>query len=79
MMVNRVVRIVLGGLVAAFMAVSQTGWGAPVAHNTDWFRDAKYGAFMHFLPGDDASFALIEKFDVQALANQLEEWARSIS
>ena len=41
--------------------------------HTDWFRDAKYGVFMHFLPADAKGLALVEQFDVQALANQLEQ------
>jgi hypothetical protein len=45
---------------------------APNNPNTDWFKDAKYGVFMHFLPGDAKGLALVEKFDVEALANQLE-------
>jgi hypothetical protein len=40
--------------------------------NTDWFKDAKYGVFMHFLPGDDKQLALVDAFDVNALAGQLE-------
>lgn len=39
----------------------------------DWMKDAKYGCFMHFLPGNDKQFALIEQFDVNALAAQLVE------
>jgi hypothetical protein len=41
--------------------------------NTDWFKDARYGVFMHFLPADDADLKLVEAFDAQALAGQLEE------
>ena len=40
--------------------------------NTDWFRDARYGVFMHFLPDNDKQFALVDAFDVNALAGQLE-------
>ncbi len=40
--------------------------------NTDWFKDAKYGVFTHFLPGDDKQLALVDAFDVNALAGQLE-------
>lgn len=40
--------------------------------NTDWFRDARYGFFMHFLPASAEGLALVEQFDVQALAGQLE-------
>ena len=40
--------------------------------DTDWFYEAKIGAFMHFLP-DSANFDLVDKFDVVALADQLED------
>lgn len=40
--------------------------------DTDWFHEAKVGAFMHFLTDAD-NFDLVEKFDVVALANQLEK------
>lgn len=39
---------------------------------TDWLKEARLGAFMHFLPGDAASFAKVNDFDVEALARQLE-------
>lgn len=39
--------------------------------DTDWFHEAKVGAFMHFLP-DSRTFHLVDKFDVVALADQLE-------
>jgi hypothetical protein len=41
--------------------------------NTDWFKDAKYGVFMHFLPGDDRQLSQVKAFDVEFLAKQLEE------
>lgn len=39
---------------------------------TDWFRDSRIGAFMHFLPGDTDGATMVERFDVNALAEQLE-------
>jgi cephalosporin-C deacetylase-like acetyl esterase len=45
----------------------------PQNPDTDWFKDAKYGVFMHFLPQDPKGFALIEKFDVEFLASQLQQ------
>jgi alpha-L-fucosidase len=45
----------------------------PQNPNTDWLRAAQYGVFMHFLPADANSFASVEKFDVEFLANQLQE------
>ncbi len=40
--------------------------------DTDWFHDAQYGVFMHFLPGDAGTLALVDRFDVETLAGQLE-------
>jgi len=39
--------------------------------NTDWFHAAHYGVFMHFLPGNAEQLALVNRFDVDALARQL--------
>ena len=39
--------------------------------NTDWLKNAKLGAFMHFLPGDDAGLAKVKDFNVDVLADQL--------
>jgi len=60
--------------------VERLAQGGPVtvpaklaAHaSTDWFMAARYGVFMHFLPHDAASLALVDRFDVEALAQQLE-------
>ncbi|HOK78800.1 MAG TPA: alpha-L-fucosidase [Verrucomicrobiota bacterium] len=41
--------------------------------DTDWFHDAKYGVFMHFLPGNASQLWLVERFDVDAVAGQLSE------
>lgn len=49
--------------------------GASAASNparTDWFSQAKYGVFMHFLPGDDAGLEKVARFDVENLGNQLQ-------
>ncbi len=54
-------------LPAAFAA--EEGAGDP---RTDWFRDARYGVFVHFLPSDAEQFAQIDDFDVEALAQQLQ-------
>jgi len=35
----------------------------PENKDTDWFKNARYGVFMHFLPGDAGSLALTDKFD----------------
>ncbi|HGJ67695.1 TPA: hypothetical protein ENS27_20245 [bacterium] len=43
--------------------------------NTDWFRDAKWGVFTHYLTGSDMSAKdwnnRVNSFDVKALADQL--------
>jgi hypothetical protein len=54
------------------LVLSLRGQATPNNKNTDWFRDAKYGVFMHFLPSDAASLARVGEFDVEALSRQLE-------
>jgi len=39
---------------------------------SDWLKDARIGAFMHFLPGNAGALAKVKEFDVEALAKQLE-------
>lgn len=41
--------------------------------NTDWMHAGRYGAFMHFLPGNAGQLALVDQFDVEALAKQLDQ------
>jgi len=45
----------------------------PSNPNTDWFSQAKYGVFIHFLPSGEAGLRAVDQFDVEALAGQLEE------
>ena len=45
--------------------------GDPDNPRTDWFQQAGCGAFMHFLPVDDKQLAMVDSFDVEALAGQL--------
>lgn len=82
-------RLTQGLLVLCLIAVHSTIGAVPAApaegqgerkqvtsgknRDTDWFKEAGYGVFMHFLPGDDKQLALVERFDVEALAGQLEE------
>ncbi len=40
--------------------------------NTDWFREARFGAFMHVLPGSDRDLEQAGRYDVETLAKQLE-------
>ncbi len=39
---------------------------------TQWMHEAGFGVFVHFLPGRD-TFPLVDDFDVEALAKQLDE------
>ncbi len=41
--------------------------------NADWFSQAKYGVFVHFLPSGTAGLDQVARFDVPALAGQLED------
>ncbi len=54
------------------MLLSLRGQAAPDNGSTDWFRDAKYGIFMHFLPGDATGLVRVREFDVECLSRQLE-------
>ncbi len=40
--------------------------------NTDWLHEAGVGVFMHLLPGSPEQLRLVDEFDVEALAAQLE-------
>ena len=40
---------------------------------TDWLHEAKIGAFLHLLPGNDEQFALLKDFDAESLAEQLDQ------
>ncbi|MHC4165337.1 MAG: alpha-L-fucosidase [Planctomycetota bacterium] len=40
--------------------------------NTDWFKTSRYGVFMHLLPSNAESLALVDDFDVNNVAEQLE-------
>jgi hypothetical protein len=60
-------------LAACFLLLaSWRGQASPNNNNTEWFRAARYGVFMHFLPGDAAGLARVKEFDVEALSRQLE-------
>ena len=54
------------------LALSWCGKAAPNSRDTDWFREARYGVFMHFLPGDASGLARVRDFDVESLSRQLE-------
>ena len=50
-------------------ALSKADPGNP---NTDWFKESRYGVFMHLLPWDAKSLTLVDVFDANSLAGQLE-------
>jgi len=54
------------------LALAGTCLATPENRNTDWFQEARYGIFMHFLPADSAGLARVKDFDAEALAGQLE-------
>jgi len=58
-----------GGVVAA-------GTAAPEGHRTDWFRDAQWGVFTHYLIGKDTTAEAwnkqVDAFDVPGLVEQLK-------
>ena len=64
--------LVSGLLVALCLARQGALASAPTEHDTDWFKDAKYGAFMHFLPGNARQLEQVKAFDVKTVAAQLE-------
>jgi len=53
-------------------AITQCVSGADKSPQTDWLKEARIGAFMHFLPGSAEQLAKVNDFDVEALARQLE-------
>lgn len=56
-----------------FIALLTPGsWAADKSPQTDWLKEARIGAFMHFLPGDAEQFAKVKDFDVESLAKQLQ-------
>ena len=61
------VRMALGAL----LLLARQSPGASQNPNTDWFKDARYGVFMHFLPADAKGLEQVSNFDVEGLARQL--------
>ena len=59
--------------VSLLSAYSLAASEPPIPHPTDWMRDAKLGAFMHFWPSRSNEMALVDAFDVPAVAKQLKE------
>ena len=56
----------------SLLAFTWNALATPNNRNTDWLPEARYGVFMHFLPGDARQLAQVNDFDVEALARQLE-------
>lgn len=67
----------LAGLALDEATLEGVNSSAPTAdrhpdHRTDWFMQARYGVMMHFGVGPH-NVALVDKFDVERLAEQLQE------
>ena len=61
-------------LITAFALSQPTLSGAgPRNPNTDWFKESRYGVFMHLLPSNAESLALVDDFDLNA---QLAQFIR---
>ncbi|HEY3321020.1 MAG TPA: alpha-L-fucosidase [Planctomycetota bacterium] len=71
-MSSHIVPVVLLAFCASVLVSGET---AP--HRTDWFRDARWGVFTHYLTGAKMTAAewnaRVDKFDVPGLAKQLEQ------
>jgi hypothetical protein len=52
--------------------ITHSAWASDKSAQTDWFKEARIGAFMHFLPGNAEQLGKVKAFDVEALAKQLE-------
>jgi hypothetical protein len=66
-------RLIAAILLTAAVVFPRSVDAEPQNSNTDWFKDAKYGVFMHFLPGNTNQLALARKFDARHVAQQLDE------
>jgi hypothetical protein len=67
-----IVRASIVAALAGMLLVATTPARAETNNpNTDWFRQAKFGVFMHFLPSPQAGPKQVGQFDVRALADQL--------
>jgi hypothetical protein len=50
---------------------------APASHATDWLKDARLGAFMHFWPNNSNEMGIVDSFDVPAVVRQLKSMGAS--
>ena len=72
------IALLLAPLAALFGADSSLSAKPPVqtarfSPAADWLPDARLGVFMHFDPGNTNQLALVDSFDVAAVARQLKE------
>ena len=59
-------------LLFLLLSLTSQSFAGKQSSDTDWFKDARYGVFMHLLPADADGFAKVRNFDVDALADQLQ-------
>jgi hypothetical protein len=59
-------------LLFLLLIITSQSFAGKQSSDTDWFKDARYGVFMHLLPADADGFAKVRNFDVDALADQLQ-------
>ena len=60
-------------ITACLLLLGRTACAGSHNPGTDWLSEAGYGAFMHFLPADEAQFSRVRDFDAGHLAGQLDE------
>lgn len=63
----------LGLIISLWLSLAGSLFAETENPHTDWFRMAKYGVFMHFLPSGENGLQQVRQFDVPALARQLED------
>lgn len=76
----RRITIIAGVIMAVILIMANAVFGETdmndKAHRADWLKEAKWGVFTHYLTGVDATAEywneIVDSFDVNALANQLE-------
>ena len=79
--IRRAVRIGTTTFVLTLFTLNIASAQAPATHRTDWFHDAKWGVFTHYLsdialkgaePTVEAWNKAVDAFDVEGLAKQIE-------
>jgi hypothetical protein len=46
--------------------ITHCAWAAGKSPQTDWFEEARIGAFMHCVPGNAEQLGKVNDFDVEA-------------